>query len=82
MTEQQEKDYYADHTLSVSSVRLFAQNPARALADWNGEYPWFDGDGNALELGRAFHQMMEAMLMPILCVNKPTIRLKKAWAMS
>lgn len=62
MTEQQEKDYYADHTLSVSSVRLFAQNPARALADWNGEYPWFDGDGNALELGRAFHQMMEDML--------------------
>ena len=55
MTEQQEQDYYADHTLSVSSVRLFAQNPARALADWNGEYPWFDGDGTALELGRAFH---------------------------
>ncbi len=53
--------YYDDHTLSVSSVRLFAQNPARALADWNNECPWFD-DEKALLLGRAFHDGMENLL--------------------
>lgn len=53
--------YYDDHTLSVSSVRLFAQNPRRALADWNGECPWFSNE-KPLLLGRAFHDGMEQLL--------------------
>lgn len=53
--------YYEDKTLSFSSVRLFAQNPARALADYNGEEPWFK-DPKPLLLGRAFHEAMEQML--------------------
>lgn len=33
-----DNEYYEDKTLSVSSVRLFAQNPKRALANYLGDF--------------------------------------------
>lgn len=51
---QLQTDYYGTKMLSVSSVRLFAQNPARALDDWNGTYAWFT-DKTALNFGNYLH---------------------------
>ena len=59
METQSESEYYQDKTLSVSSVKLFAQNPARALADYNGTFEWFKGDNEALLIGRYFHDLMQ-----------------------
>lgn len=51
-------DYYNTKMLSVSSVRLFQQNPARALADWTGQHAWFEDD-TALLYGRYVHAAMQ-----------------------
>ena len=58
LMELTDDNYYQTKMLSVSSVRLFAQNPARALADFTGQCPWFD-NLKALPLGSAFHDMLE-----------------------
>lgn len=58
-------NYYQKKMLSVSSVRQFAQNPARALAAFNGEFPWFDND-TALLLGSAMHDMLEKAMNYVL----------------
>lgn len=55
---ENDADYYGTKMLSVSSVRLFWQNPARALADWKGEHPWFEND-SALLYGRYVHAAMQ-----------------------
>lgn len=51
------KNYYQTKILSVSSVKLFAQNPARALADFTGQFPWSD-DLIITPLKSAFHDML------------------------
>lgn len=51
-------DYYNTKMLSVSSVRLFQQNPARALADWSSKHSWFEND-SALLYGRYVHAAMQ-----------------------
>ena len=53
--ELNRKNYYQTHMLSVSTVKLFVINRARALADYHGEESWF-GDHN---LVCALHQMLE-----------------------
>lgn len=58
---QLKKDYYGTKILSVSSVRLFSQNPARALDDWNGTYAWF-GDKSALNFGNYVHSGVQDAL--------------------
>lgn len=55
------ENYYDTKMLSVSSVKQFAQNPARALADYKGEYPWFK-ENVALPLGSAMHDMLECAM--------------------
>lgn len=55
------ENYYNVKMLSVSSVKQFAQNPARALADYKGEYPWFK-ENTDLPLGSAMHDMLECAM--------------------
>lgn len=69
-----DNEYYEDKTLSVSSVRLFAQNPKRALANYLGEFPWFD-DNNALLQGRYFHDLLEFSMEYIN--NEENVKLTK-----
>lgn len=52
------ENYYQTKLLSVSSVKLFAQNPARALADFTGQYSW-SNDPITFPLNLAFHDMLE-----------------------
>lgn len=52
------KNYYQTKLLSISSVKLFAQNPARALADFTGQFSWSD-DLTTFPLNLAFHDMVE-----------------------
>lgn len=56
-------EYYQEKTLSVSSVRHFAENPARALDDWNGIIPWFNNQ-DALIFGNIVHSSLEDFLVP------------------
>lgn len=56
--ELTDENYYQTRMLSVSTVRQFAQNPQRALANFKGEQPWFS-DNKALPLGTALHDMLE-----------------------
>ena len=52
------ENYYKTKMLSVSTVKNFARNPQRALADYNGETPWFSKSVD-LPLGTAMHDMLE-----------------------
>lgn len=54
-------DYYQDKRLSFSSVRQFAQNPARAMADFKDEFPFFT-DKKALNMGQIVHAGLEDFL--------------------
>lgn len=53
--------YYDKKVLSVSSVRQFAQNGARALDDWKGVYPFFENN-DALLVGQYFHAGIQDFL--------------------
>ena len=56
-----ENDYYGTKMLSVSSVKLFAQNPKRALDDWQGKESWF-ADQSALTFGNYVHSGLQDAL--------------------
>lgn len=58
---EQGTNYYDLKYLDVSAVKLFAQNPARALDSWNGVKPWFD-DNKALAVGQYVHAGLEEFL--------------------
>ncbi|HJG66986.1 MAG TPA: PD-(D/E)XK nuclease-like domain-containing protein [Staphylococcus ureilyticus] len=59
--EQLDTKYYETKMLSVSSVKLFAQNPARALDDWNGVYKWFSNK-QELNFGNYVHSGIQDAL--------------------
>lgn len=62
MIDITQENYYSKEVdkqyLSFSSFKNFISNPARALADLNGEYPWFDDD-KALLIGNYLHSYFE-----------------------
>lgn len=61
VSQKLSKNYYGTKMLSVSSVRLFAQNPARALDNWNGVFDWFTDD-SALLYGQYVHSGLQDFL--------------------
>lgn len=62
MIDITQENYYSKEVdkqyLSFSSFKNFISNPARALADLNDEYPWFDDD-TALLVGNYLHSYFE-----------------------
>lgn len=75
-----DKNYYTTKMLSVSSVRLFAQNPARALADFNNQAPWFE-NSNALLMGGLFHSMLEKAMDLVRQSEAPDVQAARNSAM-
>lgn len=61
MKSKKSKNYYDIEMLSVSTVRLFAQNPMRALEHWNGIENWFTNK-DALIYGQYVHAGIEDFL--------------------
>lgn len=63
MTKITKENYYdkelSKEFMSFSLFKNFDTNPARALADLNGEYPWFDND-TALLVGNYVHSYFES----------------------
>ena len=62
-SKELEDNYYGVKMLSVSSVKKFLQNPARALDDWNGVFPWFSkSTEQALIYGNYVHSAIQDAL--------------------
>lgn len=62
-SKELEDNYYSVKMLSVSSVKKFLQNPARALDDWNGVFPWFSkSTEQALIYGNYVHSAIQDAL--------------------
>lgn len=75
-----DKNYYTTKMLSVSTVRLFAQNPARALADFKEQVPWFE-NSNALLIGGLFHFMLEKAVALVQRSEAPNVQMARKDAM-
>lgn len=45
--------------MSPTRARKFSENPARALYDLTGDYPWWTGDNKALDYGTIVHTYAE-----------------------
>lgn len=54
-----ETNYYEEKILSTSTVKHFLANPARALDDWNGVFPWFSEKSPELNYGSYVHAKIQ-----------------------
>ena len=54
-----ESNYYEEKILSTSTVKHFLANPARALDDWNGVFPWFSEKTPDLYYGSYVHAKIQ-----------------------
>lgn len=49
--------------MSPTRARQFRENPARALYNLTGDYPWWSGDSTALDYGTIVHSLVEDGMM-------------------